>query len=283
METMLFYLFIAFQLFYSVTCHVSCYDCPIQANTFDSILTPDTMPENFKNCSFTGEQMECSIRVTWTQDPNKTAIALIAGGERSEVSGEHNLENTITLSNNGVKLAWAKSIFYKCSTERCNNPGTLNRLLRSLRSDDDFHALSSLLAMNTQFSSGLCYFFANSSVPCETEMDPNTCKQCVTEEYMQSKPVEICSNCAMNNITENSMLREVKFFMEKRERHDFWMIQCQQKDCNAIETGDLVRQKSNIQFNFDLFLNGGDKFTNVSSLRIIMIFALIIIKMKIFS
>ncbi|UJR32849.1 hypothetical protein I4U23_020311 [Adineta vaga] len=235
----------------------------MQTNVFDSIITADTVPNDLKNCSLVTDQMECSIRVTWTQNPNQTSIILLAGSERQAVSGRHNLENTITLTNNGTKTQWENSIFYICSSEQCNSLTMLKRLLRSLTSEDKFHTLSDLLDLNTQFQGSFCNFFANSSISCETEMDPNTCKQCATQEYIQSKSIEVCSNCVMDNVIENFITRQVKFFIDKQERHDLWMIECQKKDCNAIETGDLIREKSNIDFNFNYFLNSSKKLDNI--------------------
>lgn len=101
---MLFTLLIIFQLFYSITCQISCYDCPIQANTFNSILTANTVPNDFNNCSFPTNQAECSMNVIWTQDPDQTQIVSMGGGGRRLVADEHNLQNTITLKNNGTKM-----------------------------------------------------------------------------------------------------------------------------------------------------------------------------------
>ncbi|CAF0828522.1 unnamed protein product [Adineta steineri] len=263
---MLFLFFILFQLFYSIQCQLTCHNCPRESNIFNTIITADTIPENLKDCTLISEQMECSIHVTWTQNPDQTILILMPGGERNSISNRYNLQNTITLTNTGSQLQWTKSLDFICSTEQCNSPIILKRLLKSLKSDDSFYTLSQLLEINNQFHGSLCNFFANSSMSCETEMDQNTCKQCATQEYIESKPVEVCSNCVMDDIIENFITRQVKFFMNNRERHDMWMIECQQRDCNAIETGDLIRQKSDIQFDFDLFLNNGNnKFKDISS------------------
>ena len=49
------------------------------------------------------------------------------------------------------------------------------------------------------------------------------------------------------------------------------MIECQQKDCNTAETGNLIEEKSTMEFNFNLFLNGsGNKLTNFSWISIII-------------
>jgi hypothetical protein len=279
---MLFSLFIAFQLFYSVKSHISCYNCPLQSNIFDYIITADNIPENLKNCSFIGEQLECSIRVTWIQDPNNTEITLQSTGERRDVSDEHNLEHTITLNNNGFKLQYTKSIHYVCATEECNSPSTLKRLLRSLTSKDDFYELSYLLALNQPFDGTSCEFFANtSSMSCETEMNQTSCNQCMAQEFIQSTSLETCQNCVNDDIIENFITREMRFFMSNRERHDFWMIECQFKDCNNIDTGNFIRQKSTIQFDFDFFLNVNNKSTNLLSMSIIAL-VLMVLSIKFF-
>ncbi|CAF3424998.1 unnamed protein product [Rotaria sp. Silwood1] len=277
---MLVSLFLVFQLFYSVTCSISCYNCPMEFNTFDSIITVDTIPNNLKNCSIKTEQSECSIQVIWMQNPNQTRIALVGGGEKRTESDEHNLKNDILLKNDGIKTQWTNTILYVCSTENCNSPSTLKHLLRSLTSKDNFNEFSYLLVMNEHFNGTLCFFYANSSVSCETEIDPNTCKQCTTEEYIQTKPLEICSNCIMDDVIENFITYEVKFFMNNRERHDFWMIECQLPNCNTIDNSDLIRQKSNIQFDFDLFLNCSRQLTNILSINII-VFVLLTLYIKI--
>jgi hypothetical protein len=253
-----------------MTCQLSCYDCPMQSNIFNSILTVDTLPNDLKDCSFPVDQAECSIFVKWTQNPDQTQIALIGGGERRLVVDEHNLQNTITLKNDGTKTQWTREIFYRCSTEKCNSPSILKRILRSLKSEDSFNQLSNLLQMNAQFNGRSCSFFANSSTPCETEMDPNTCKQCATQESIVSGRLETCLNCVMDDIIENFVTRQVKFFMNNRECHDLWMIECQIQGCNTIETGDSIRQKSTIEFDYNLFLNGSNKLTNLSWITIII-------------
>ncbi|CAF1136814.1 unnamed protein product [Adineta ricciae] len=255
-------LLVTIQLFYAVTCQLSCYNCPMQANVFDSIITVDTVPNDLKDCSLQQDQTQCSIHIEWTQNPNRTLIMLRSDGERQDSSGRHNLENAITLTNNGTRTQWRKTMDYICSTDQCNSPAMVKRLLRSLTSEDNFQTFSPLLNMNTQFHGNLCIFFANSSASCDTEMDRNTCRQCATQEYIQSKPVEVCLNCVMDDIIENFVTRQVKFFMKDRQRHDIWMIECQQENCNAIETGDLIRQNSQIDFDFTYFLNGSNQFNN---------------------
>ena len=120
----------------------------------------------------------------------------MGGGGRRLVADEHNLQNTITLQNDGIKAQWRKDIAYRCSTDRCNSPSTLKRLLRSLRSVDTFSDLSNLLAMNPEFSGGLCSFFANNSTPCESDT------------------LDVCLNCLLDDVTENFVTRGVKFFYE---------------------------------------------------------------------
>lgn len=279
-KNMLLFFFIIFELFYIVTCFISCYHCPMQFNTFDSIITIDTISDNLQNCSITNDQVQCSIQVIWVSNPNQTQIALLGGGgEERDISDEHNLKNDIILMNDGTKIRWTNRLYYLCSTDKCNSPSTFKRLLRSLRSEDQFNELSDFLVTNEHFNGTSCFFFENSSRSCDSEIDHNTCKQCIMEVSIQSSPLEICANCILNDFIQNFITYEVKFFMNDRTRDDFWMIKCQLSNCNAIQIGSLIRQKSSVQFNFDLFLNNSAK-QSYNSLTIVMILILIVLFIK---
>ena len=60
-----------------------------------------------------------------------------------------------------------------------------------------------------------------------------------------------------DDVVENFITREVKFYMDNRQRDDFWIIECQVDGCNAINTSYLVQEKVKVQFDFDRFLNNG--------------------------
>lgn len=278
--TMLALVIITFQLFYSVTCSISCYNCPLGPNTFDAILTADSLPETFNNCSFETEQSQCSLLLIFTRDPDRTQILATGGEERRGTDDENHLKNEIIFGNDGTKLLWTNRIRYICSDEKCNSPSTLKRLFKSLKSEDNFNEFTALLKINQDFNGTFCFFFANSSASCQTEVDPNNCTQCVIEQSIQSQSLDICADCIKDDVIENFISYETKFSMNTRERRDFWIIECQSPDCNTIQTIGLIRNKSDVQFDFNRFLNNSRKQFNLSFIHIV-IFILIVLNIKI--
>jgi hypothetical protein len=96
-------LLVVLQLFYSVA-YLSCHNYPIQSNNYNSILTADTVPGDFKDCSVSIVQLRCYIILIWMQNPNQTTVILAPDGDRRDVTDERNLENTIIFKNNGITI-----------------------------------------------------------------------------------------------------------------------------------------------------------------------------------
>ena len=254
---MLLYLCVAFQLFRTLLGQLSCYNCPLEANSFNTIITADTLPTELNNCSSKSEQYHCSIIVIWQPITKRTNIILAPGDDQRAVDDKHSLKSSLIYKNDGVHRQRTRSISYVCSTDLCNSLPTLKRLLQALTLQDSFDGLDYLVQFNQDFQGDSCWFFTNSSAPCDMEMNRTTCNQCSIELTSESNAVEVCANCVAGDVIDNFITREVTFNLQNRAKDDFGLIECQVTDCNTLTSGQLIRRKSNVEFNFDLFLHNG--------------------------
>ena len=262
LTTMLFYLFIVFSSFPVVINGVTCYDCPLIANSFDYLVANDRLPDALRNCTTKSLGDTCIIDVIWNRNPDRTQIALVARDDsRSAALIEHTLSGNINLENKNNQLLWTKSISYTCSTDQCNSLLTLKRLLASLTMKDDLFDLGSLLIREITFD-GRCWFWTNSTIlECSTVIPAAPCKQCSFQGIGQNGVVDICANCLLDDIGETFLLHEVNFELINRTRADHWVLECQSKNCSTIENGNRILQKSTFDFDFAQFLNHANRMS----------------------
>lgn len=203
----------------------------------------------------------CIIDINWSRSPDQTQIALVARDDSRAAFTEHTLSGDISLENKGNQLLWTRSISYTCSTDRCNSVSTLQRVLASLTVNDTLFDLAPLLIRQIAFG-GQCSFWLNSTtLECAGEIPQSTCKQCSSEGMSQNGVLEICANCLVDDIGETFLAREVNFELINRTRSDHWMLECQSRNCNTIENGNRIFQKSTFDFNFVKFLNHANQMS----------------------
>ncbi|UJR18853.1 hypothetical protein I4U23_021981 [Adineta vaga] len=155
------------------------------------------------------------------------------------------------------------SFTYYCSTDRCNDMNTFKRLLYSLTINDQFIDIKDRLIPVEPFDGHWCLMFSNktSSDTCYVEIpvDPTNCKLCSTKYMQDSKGNRMCAGCFTDRLRTLSLIRHIEFNMTDRTSNDRSFIDCQSKNCNGVETMQLIREKSTIQFNFNRFFNDKQK------------------------
>jgi hypothetical protein len=278
---MLFYLFLSFQVLYSVSCVIKCHNCPLSANTFNYHISTDRLPDELSNCDVQEISDTCIIDVIWGRNPDKTDINLAPRGDGKSELSEHELNTNIELAYNGSQYEWSQSISYMCSTDQCNSLTELKRILSSLTLNDKFQDLEDLLKMEEPFDDSWCLFFANTTtLECATTtIPPATCKECSFEGFTNNGAWEICANCLTYDIGNTFLSHEVDFNMTGRTRADHWIMECQSKDCNTPNNGNRIRQKSTSNFDFVKFLDGRNKSTTLSLIsKFTLLFVVFIVK-----
>ncbi len=159
---MMFYLLITFQIFYSVSCYISCYEAPFEINSFDYIVTPNHFPRELYNSSLKVDSAQCNILVLWQRDPDNTKIALIADTSMKAVSTEHQLQVDVGYQTKiSSKPTWAKQIIYQCNTDQCNSLSQLKVLLSALTVNESLDELLYLLNPVKPFHGEWCYRASN--------------------------------------------------------------------------------------------------------------------------
>lgn len=119
---MLFYLFITFQIIYYVSCATSCYNAPIDSNSFDYIVSTDHFPTELHNSTLVNNSVNCYIFVLWQRDPDHTQIGLIAETNTQVMATKHQLQVDVGYETKfSSKPAWAKEILYQCNTDQHNS------------------------------------------------------------------------------------------------------------------------------------------------------------------
>lgn len=253
-------IFIIFAIFQSLSAEISCYDCSSLPDTYNYLVTFDTIPKSFGDCPIKSKQDMCYISLRWLFTSKQTGINVGASDvETKKSSSEQLLTAAVDLSGLGANQYLQHSFTYFCSTDKCNDINTFKKLLQSLTIVDQFNDLKDLLVPVEPFDGHWCLMFSNqtASEQCDVKVtvDPKDCKQCSTQYIHDSKESRMCAGCFTDGPHTESLLRHVEFNMNDRTFNDSSLINCQSNKCNSVETIQLIRQKSIIKFNFDQFFS----------------------------
>lgn len=253
---MFFTLFILFEIFYSINCHISCYQTRDGLNTFDYMVTVDHFPTELKNVTIENNSGHCMIRVIWQRDPHTTDITLMADMHLNAVSKDHQLQIDVGYENIGSITIWEELLIYQCNTDNCNNLNQLKRLLNSLTMNDNLIDLVYLLVPTIPFHGEWCYRASNSTFQtCNITIPNNLCKQCQLTGIMNQTRYEICATCSIDNPDKYTLTHGKTFNLIDRTESTLWIFTCGREDCDIPNIGDKIREKSHIQFDFNKFLN----------------------------
>ncbi|CAF0834856.1 unnamed protein product [Adineta steineri] len=128
---MLLYLFITCHiLYYSVSCAISCYDCPASENVFNYNITNEHMTEKPNDCVLKTMD-QCTVDIVWQYSIGKKEIVVTGGVTKKSISTNHVLNVAIGYEYRDELVA-KKVLEYKCSTDECNSFGQIKRLINSL-------------------------------------------------------------------------------------------------------------------------------------------------------
>jgi hypothetical protein len=270
---MLFYLFAAFQILYSVSCSISCYNTISDANIFQYIVTADQFPTELHSSSLKNNSINCLIQIIWQRNPHNTRIVLVAEGNIKAASSNHKLDIEVGYENEGQISIWEQALLYQCNTDQCNSLSQLKLLLSSLTMNDKLIDLVYLLSPIQPFQGEWCYRGSNATFQkCDTTIPNNLCIQCELTGIMNQTRTEVCATCAAENPTSNYILAYGKtFYMADRTYSATWLITCGRESCNTPTNGDKIREKSYIDFDFNKFLNNETAILSMNKMALFFI------------
>ncbi|CAF2601831.1 unnamed protein product [Rotaria sp. Silwood2] len=247
---MLFHTVILFSLIYSAFSSISCYDCSLKPDTYNYIITADTIPSEIRNCQIKADQTGCRIDVRWYLTTNMTGINFLVYNTLS-MPLEHTLRVKTFISGIGVIQQIEHSFYYFCTTDRCNDPYVFKQNL---------------------FDGRGCLFYTNKTdKSCNTtsDIDPKICKQCSTTFTTETILDTICATCFSDDIYGEQLGEEVVFNMTDRTRISSSFIHCQSQGCNGLNIGHQIRDKSRIAFDFNKFLSYNTSSKQIASSSLI--------------
>ncbi|CAF0755420.1 unnamed protein product [Adineta ricciae] len=251
---------------------------------FSSILSMkislDNLPSILNNCSIVNTSDTCLIDLVWGRDPDKSQIGLSARQPERKAYVEHTLITSVSLENQNSVYTFTKSLSYTCSTDNCNSLSTLKLILSSLIFNDNLDDNKDLLRKEETVVGAGCQIRTNmTDGECNTGMPETSCYACSFQGKGSGQGMEYCSNCWTNALSETLMSYEVDFNITERSMTDHWALECQFRNCNTIENGNLIRRKVSAAFDFAKFLGDTNK-SNVltSASRLFLLFFVIFIK-----
>lgn len=278
---MFFYLFVVFQIFYSVNCRISCYDTRYGINTFDYIVTADHFPTELDSSKLENNSINCFIQVLWYRNPRTTKITLIAENQFNALASGHKLEVDVGYENDGLITIWEKQAIYECNTDQCNSLSQLKLLLSSLTMNDSLIDLAYLLFPTIPFHASWCHRGSNATFQtCDTTIPDNLCKHCELAGIRNEKGTEICATCSAEDSSKYSIAHGKKFNMTDRTHSNSWVIACGRNNCNLPSISESILEKSHIHFDFNKFLN--NQTTVLSMNKIFLFFIIFFIKLFFF-
>lgn len=261
---MLYQLLVVFIAFQLASSQISCYDCLGGTKKFNYIINADNIPTELYDCAVSDKKTECVIAVQWYLFSNQTEVSFVVDARKRGVApSDHTVTIDMAFGKDGLDDQVQHSLYYFCSEDKCNGASQLKRLLQSLTLKDQLMDLKALLQPSAQFDGNWCLLFANQTAePCEipTTVDPTNCKQCSTQYTTESGVETLCAGCYTDAVKTEFLAREILFNLTDRTLIENRKINCRsEQQCNSVHTGDLIRQKSTIEFDFARFLNASNR------------------------
>ncbi|CAF1365458.1 unnamed protein product [Adineta ricciae] len=184
----------------------------------------------------------------WFLNNNETELDMVPDTRhKRSISSEHTITVDAIVGKDGSSFSLQHSLYYFCSTDKCNGPSSLKRLLQSLTLTDQFMELIDLLRPSTQFDGHWCLLLSNQTTEaCKVPVvvDPNNCKQCSTTFISESKTIgSICAGCYTDDVHQEFLGREILFNLTDQTQTEIEMINCRSENCNSLRTIDLIRGK----------------------------------------
>ncbi|CAF3348756.1 unnamed protein product [Rotaria socialis] len=153
--------------------------------------------------------------------------------DKSPLSSAQTLRVTTLLSVIGVTKEMQNSLYYFCTTDRCNDISVFKRMLGSLSIINKLNDLDCLLKPDELFDGLGCLLLHTNNIDdmCKatSAFDPTT--------YTTQAPIDkICATCFKDDVGGNYLGEESVFNMNDQTLTPSWFIHCQSKNCNDLST-----------------------------------------------
>jgi len=221
-------------------------------------VTSSTVPPLPSDCG-TIEAPRCSVSIFWELDFNVTYLefGVRPGGPRDTVA----VTITKGMERNNQTLSSRREVDFECdSSDKCNGPAGIQKVLSSLTVEDQFQQeIAPLLKIVSPFDprAADCLYVHNNTFRCPPP-DPRRCRRCGVEVGRQgsSSAEEVCATCEANESYDNNAVRFKLFVLSNpAENIDVAGLGCQLKGCNSAVNANRVFQASKITFNSDQYFN----------------------------
>ncbi|CAF0985227.1 unnamed protein product [Adineta ricciae] len=244
-----------------ISATVHCYTCGDEE--YDYQLTADNLPDALTGCSNFTATRNCYITLTWDNGISSigTYHDILDAPESKEMAFISVLANDNQPST---------TFRYLCATEFCNTPANLKRALRSATVEHSLVDLVSQLNSSIIFDPTSCYSFQNGSV-CSPSTGCQHCHITMRPNWKNVTSIEICARC---DSAGRPYFEAMTYFdLIERKRYDDFDIRCLTPNCNSLDNVELVRRKTNFQFDYDKYF--GTNHGNILASSIFPIFTII--------
>ncbi len=227
----------------------------------DYIMTNATVPALPSDCAVITASL-CWVSIAWELDFNRTFLEFRARpGMKTNAPSRDTVSVRIVkgMERNNQTLASGREVYYECdSSDKCNSPAGIQKLLSSLTVEDQFQQeIAPLLKIVSPFDARAadCLYFHNTTFRCPPP-DLRRCHRCTVEADQETSPNEhVCATCEVNQSRDNFAERFKTFVLSNpKEDIDVAVIGCQLKGCNTGNNANIVYKASKITFNSERFL-----------------------------
>jgi len=224
------------------------------------IVTSDNIPMLPSDCTVVDGEL-CWASIFWEFDFNRTYLEFHArptSGIKAPSRDMVGVRIVRGMERNNQTLSKGREVHYECdSSDKCNGPDGLKKVLSSLSVEDQFQEeIAPLLKLITPFDprAADCVYFHNTTFRCPPP-DPRRCRRCmVAADEPTSGGEHACATCEMDDSRDNYVERFKTFVLNNStENIDVAAIGCQLKGCNTVSNANIVYQASKITFNTEKF------------------------------
>jgi len=221
-------------------------------------VTSATVPPLPADCTAI-EARRCFVSIFWELDFNRTFLEYGArpDGPRDAVA----VTITRGMERNNQSLFSRREVDFECATsDKCNSPAGVQKVLSSLSVEDQFQQeIAPLLKIVEPFNprEADCLYIHNTTFRCPPP-DLRRCRRCGIEAGQQGSSTNelVCATCEANESYDNNAVRFKVFVLNNQtENIDVAGLGCQLKGCNTAENANRVFQASKITFNSDQYFN----------------------------
>ncbi len=239
----------------SVQCNVC--RAGIQLNYTMTVATVPPLPSD---CTVV-EAPLCMASIFWELDFHRTFLEFHARQGMAINAPSRDMVSVRIIKGmepNNQTLTSGREVHYECdSSDKCNGPAGLRKVLSALSVEDQFQQeIAPLLKIIAPFDprAADCLYFHNTTFRCPPP-DFRRCRRCtVAADEPTTRSEHVCATCEAEESRDNFVERFKTFVLSNStENIDVAAIGCQLKGCNTINNANRVYQASKITFNADKF------------------------------